>query len=258
MKENKVSGKIELCLMSVPVSRQGKMNIAGFQEFTLIDYPGKIACILFLHGCNFRCGFCYNPELVLAPLGKIYSKKEILDFLKKRKGQLEGVCITGGEPLMTVDIDFLKEIKDMGYSIKIDTNGSFPDLLRELIRSKLIDYAAMDIKSSPENYKKITNFDIDISKIEKSIRIISSLLDYYEFRTTVLEEVHDVKEMEEVSEWLNRICKKKPKKFVLQGFKNNNKFIDESFKKKKNTKNIYLQELKEILKDYFEMVEIRI
>ncbi len=234
------------------------MNISGFQEFTLIDYPGKIACTLFLYGCNFKCGFCHNPELVLSPLGNKYSKKEILDFLKKRKGQLEGVCITGGEPLMTIDIDFLKEIKNLGYSIKIDTNGSFPDLLEELIRSKLIDYVAMDIKSSPNNYKKITNSDINVSKIEKSIKIISSLLDYYEFRTTILEDIHDVKEMEEMSKWLNELCGKKPKKFVLQGFKNKGKFIDESFSKKRDTKESYLQELKEILKDYFEKIEIRI
>ena len=233
------------------------MDISGFQEFTLIDYPGKIACTLFLHGCNFRCGFCYNPELVLAPLSNNYSKKEILDFLRKRKGQLEGVCITGGEPLMTIDIEFLREIKNLGYSIKIDTNGSFPDLLEELIKSKLINYVAMDIKSSPGNYKKITNSNIDISKIEKSIKIISSLLDYYEFRTTVIEDIHDVKEMEEVSKWLNRVCGKKPKKYFLQGFKNHNEFIDNSFKKKNNTKESYLQELKDILKDYFEKIGVR-
>jgi len=105
------------------------MNISGFQEFTLIDYPGKIACVLFLHGCNFRCGFCHNPELVLSSGESKHTKKEILKFLEKRKGQLEGVCITGGEPLMTIDTDFLKEIKELGYSIKIDTNGSFPELL---------------------------------------------------------------------------------------------------------------------------------
>lgn len=233
------------------------MQIKGLQELTLIDYPGKIACTLFLYGCNFRCGFCYNPELVLAPLGNDYSKKEVLDFLEKRKGQLEGVCITGGEPLLSIDAGFLKKIKDLGYSIKIDTNGSFPELLEELIKDGLVDYVAMDIKASKDNYKDIVNCDIDMKKIEKSIKIISELLNYYEFRTTVLEDMHDVKEMEEIAQWLNSLCGKKPQKFVLQGFKNHNKFIDESFKNKKDTSNQYLKELKDILQEYFEDIDLR-
>ncbi|RLG12462.1 anaerobic ribonucleoside-triphosphate reductase activating protein [Candidatus Pacearchaeota archaeon] len=234
------------------------MKIKGLQELTLIDYPGKIACTLFLYGCNFRCGFCHNPELVLSSVGKDYNEKEILDFLKKRKGQLEGICITGGEPLMTIEVDFLKKIKDLGYSIKLDTNGSFPELLEELIKKGLIDFVAMDIKSSKEKYQKITNSNIDVKKIEKSIKVISSLLDYYEFRTTILEDFHDVKELEDMAKWLNQLCAGKPKKFVLQGFKNQGKFIDESFKNKKSTKEEYLSELKNILKDYFEIIEVRV
>jgi len=233
------------------------MKIKGIQEFTLIDYPGKIACTLFLYGCNFKCGFCHNPELVLAPVGKDYSEKEILDFLEKRKGQLEGVCITGGEPLLTLDIGFLKKIKDLGYSIKLDTNGSFPELLEELIKDKLIDYVAMDIKSSKDNYQKITDSDINIKKIEKSIKVIASLLDYYEFRTTILEDVHDEKELEEMAKWLNQLCVGKPKRFTLQGFKNQGKFIDSSFNNKKDVKENYLKELKEILDEYFDDVDIR-
>ena len=189
------------------------MKISGLQEFTLIDYPGKIACTIFLQGCNFRCGFCYNTELIPVSGGEKLSKKEILDFLKKRKGQLEGVCITGGEPLLTIDVNFLKEIKDLGYSIKLDTNGSFPDLLKELIKNKLVDYVAMDIKVSPENYSEITKSDIDISKIEKSIKIISSMMDYYEFRTTVIEGIHDANGIEEIAQWLNKLCGKKPQKY---------------------------------------------
>jgi pyruvate formate lyase activating enzyme len=234
-----------------------KMNISGFQEFTLIDYPGKIACILFLHGCNFRCGFCYNPELVLIPPKETYSKKEILDFLRKRKGQLDGVCITGGEPLMTIDKDFLREIKNLGYSLKIDTNGSFPNVLEDLILSKLVDYVAMDIKSTPENYEKTVNSEIDISKIEKSIKLISELKDY-EFRTTIIEGLHDKEEVIEMAKWLNRICGKKPKNFSLQGFKNHGKFIDSSFSRKKNVREEYLQELKEAIKDYFEEIKIKV
>ncbi|RKX59006.1 MAG: anaerobic ribonucleoside-triphosphate reductase activating protein, partial [Thermodesulfobacteriota bacterium] len=137
------------------------MKIKGIQELTLIDYPGKLACTLFLYGCNFRCGFCHNPELVLAPLGNDYTQEEILKFLEKRKGQLEGVCITGGEPLMTIDIEFLNKIKDLGYSIKLDTNGSFPELLEELIKDKLIDYIAMDVKIGKDKYNDLTCSDID-------------------------------------------------------------------------------------------------
>ncbi len=233
------------------------MKIKGIQELTLIDYPGKLACTLFLFGCNFRCGFCHNPELVLAPLGKDYTENEILDFLEKRKGQLEGVCITGGEPLMTIDVDFLKKIKDLGYSIKIDTNGSFPELLEELIKKKLIDYVAMDIKSSKGKYNEVTNSDIEIKKIEKSIKIISSLLGYYEFRTTIVEDLHDVRELEEMAKWIDNLCAGKAKKFVLQGFKNQGKLIEGKYKKKKDTREGYLKDLKEILGDYFEIVEIR-
>ena len=233
------------------------MKIKGLQEFTLIDYPGKLACTLFLYGCNFRCGFCHNPELVLSPLGKDYSEEEILKFLEKRKGQLEGVCITGGEPLLTLDFDFLKKIKELGYSIKLDTNGSFPELLEELIKDGLIDYVAMDIKSSRDKYQNITNSDIDVKKIEKSIKIIASLLDYYEFRTTILEDIHDEKELEEMARWLNQLCIGKPKRFVLQGFKNQGKFIDESFNSKKDIKEEYLKELKEVLEEYFDDVDIR-
>jgi pyruvate formate lyase activating enzyme len=233
------------------------MNISGFQEFTLIDYPGKIACTLFLHGCNFRCGFCYNPELVLISPKESHSKKEILDFLRKRKGQLDGVCITGGEPLMTIDINFLREIKNLGYSIKIDTNGSFPDILEDLILSKLVDYVAMDIKSSADNYEKTVNAEINVSKIEKSIRLICDLPGY-EFRTTIIEGLHDKEEVIEIGKWLNRICGKKPKKYTIQGFKNHGKFIDENFNKKKNTREEYLQELKKVLEPYFEEIKVKV
>ena len=233
------------------------MNIDGFQKFTLIDYPGKIACTLFLHGCNFRCGFCHNPELVTSPAKNIYSEKEILNFLLKRKGQLEGVCFTGGEPLMTIKEEFLREIKNIGYDIKLDTNGSFPDLLEELIGINLIDSVAMDIKSRPEKYQKITNSNIDVTKIEKSIKIICSLEDY-EFRTTILEDFHTKEEMIEAGKWLNELCGKKPKRFVLQGFKNQGKFICDVFKNKRNTREEYLQELKKILEPYFEKVDIRV
>jgi pyruvate formate lyase activating enzyme len=232
------------------------MKIAGFQKTSLIDYPKKIACTIFIHGCNFRCGFCHNPELVLHEPEVEFSKDEILKFLEKRQGQLEGVCITGGEPLLSLDLDFLKKIKELGYLIKIDTNGSFPEKLKEIIEEKLVDYIAMDVKSSSENYKKVSNSNIDLNKIEESIKLIS-LLENYEFRTTILEEIHDLEEIKKMAIWLNEIIGGKPKKFCLQGFRNQGKFIDENFKNKKDTSKEFLENLKNEIKDCFEEIEIR-
>jgi pyruvate formate lyase activating enzyme len=257
------------------------MKIAGLQKTTLIDYPGKIACTIFLHGCNFRCGFCYNPDLVIREFTKGFEKKEILEFLKKRKGKLEAVCITGGEPLIYIEEDFLKEIKNLGYLIKIDTNGSFPDKLKSLIEKKLVDYVAMDIKGNKDSYKKITSSEVIIEKIEESIKIINEF-ENYEFRTTIVEKFHDEEEIENLGKWMNELANnrnsskendslytkkgekvnitknKKPKKYFLQGFKNHGDFIDKEFKKEKNTTEKKLKELKKIAEKYFEKVEIRI
>lgn len=232
------------------------MKIAGFQKLTLIDYPEKIACTLFLHGCNFRCGFCHNPGLVLYEPEKIYSEEEALEFLEKRKTQLDGVCITGGEPLLSLDLDFLKRIKEIGYSIKIDTNGSFPEKLRKLIDEKLVDFVAMDIKSSKEKYEEIIDSKVDLEKIEESMKLVS-LLEDYEFRITIIQGIHDLDEVKKIAVWLKDVIGKKPKKFCLQGFKNKGDLISESFRNKKDTPKEFLNELKEGIKDYFEEVEVR-
>lgn len=233
------------------------MKIMGLQKTTLIDYPRKIACTLFLYGCNFKCGFCHNPELVLRPEGKEYSRGEIFEFLTKRKEYLEGICITGGEPLLNLDLEFLERIKRLGYLIKIDTNGGFPEKLKEIIGKGLVDFVAMDIKSSKENYNKITNSNIDIDKIEKSIKLVSGLKEH-EFRTTIIEGIHDAEEVKKIAIWLNKVIGRKPKKFYLQGFKNQEKLLDENFKRKENTSEKFLNELKEGVKDYFDGVEIRV
>lgn len=233
------------------------MKIMGLQEATLIDYPGKIACTLFLYGCNFRCGFCHNPELVLRPEGKEYSEGEILEFLKKRKEYLEGICITGGEPLLSLDLRFLRRIRELGYLIKIDTNGDFPEKLKEIIEKGLVDFIAMDIKSSKEKYEEITNSSVNLDKIEESIRLVS-LLNNYEFRTTIVEGIHDLSEVKKIAVWLNEIIGKKPKKFCLQGFKNKGKILGGGFQSKKDTSEEFLNELKEEVKDYFEEMEIRV
>jgi len=233
------------------------MIIVGIEKTTFIDFPGKIACTLFVMGCNFRCGFCHNPELVTEKNRKEISQNEILDFLGKRKKQLEGVCITGGEPLININPEFLKKIKELGYFIKIDTNGSFPEKLKEIIDKKLVDFIAMDIKSSKENYNNITNSEINLKDIEKSIKLISNSGVGYEFRTTIIENIHNNEEIKKIGIWLNEICDKKPEKFALQGFKNNGKFIDMKFKTIMNTSSKRLEELKNIAEDYFKKVEIR-
>lgn len=233
------------------------MKIKGFEKFTLIDYPNKIACTLFLFGCNLRCGFCHNPELVLEETSNDISEKSILKFLEKRKGQLEGVCICGGEPLLTLDENFLEEIKKIGYSIKIDTNGCFPEKLKKLVDKNLVDFIAVDIKASEEKYDKIAGAKVDFEKIKESVKIVDEL-EEYELRTTVIEGIHDIEEIKKIGKMLNKILGKKPKKFVLQGFNNHGKFVDNSYKNKKNTSEEFLNELKEVAEDYFEKVSIRI
>jgi pyruvate formate lyase activating enzyme len=234
------------------------MKILGLQKVTLIDYPGKVACTIFLFGCNFKCGFCHNPELVIADAtSKQFSEKEILDFLKSREKYLDGICITGGEPLLTLDEIFLRRIKEIGYFIKIDTNGSLPGELKQFIDTSLIDFVAMDIKNSKEKYSEASGVEVDIGKLEESIKIISEL-DDYEFRTTVVDELHDLGDIEKIAKWLNNLLDKKPKKFVLQGFKKEGKLLDGDFKNKKDTSEKILEEMKEKVKDYFEEVEVRV
>ena len=228
------------------------MKIGGLQKFSLIDYPGKIACSIFLSGCDFRCRFCHNPELVFNEESN-FSEKEVLDFLEKRKGKLEGVCITGGEPLINNDlIEFLKKIKNLGYEIKIDTNGSNPELLKKIIENKLVDYIALDIKADKDNYNKISGVNIDITKIEKSLNlIINSGIDY-EVRTTA---VRNYNNLEKIGEWLNNF---KIKKYVIQNFVIRDKLIDNNFKEIKQYSEEELNEIKEAIKRYYEKVEIRV
>lgn len=232
------------------------MKIKGLQKTTLIDYPGKIACTLFLFGCNFRCGFCHNPELVLEDDGKNMSEKEFFEFLEKRKDYLDGICITGGEPLLTLEKNFLKKIKNLGYAIKIDTNGSFPEKMREFLEEGLIDFIAMDIKASKEKYSEIVDVEVDIDKIERSIRL-TARADESEFRTTILRDIHDTKEMIKISKWINDLIGDKGKIFVLQAYKNKGKYISKFFENEKDVQEEDLVELKKVMKDYFKEVEVR-
>ena len=202
------------------------MKFYGLQKLTLLDYPGKTACTIFTGGCNFRCPFCHNALLVTDIDGaKTYSDEEILEFLSKRKGLLDGVCITGGEPLMHGDIaEFIKKVKDMGYKVKVDTNGTFPDRLCELLENNLIDYVAMDIKNSKEKYAETAGTEsISISEIEKSIKILKSSDIDYEFRTTVVREFHTEEDIRKIAEWI-----KGAKRYFLQNFEDSGNLIGEN------------------------------
>jgi len=233
------------------------MKIKGLQKTTVLDYPGKIACTVFLFGCNFRCGFCHNPELVLKDDGEEISEKEFFDFLEARRGQLEGVCITGGEPLLTMDKEFLEKIKELGYFIKLDTNGYLPEKLEELISEGLVDFIAMDIKNCPEKYSLTAGVEINIKKIEKSIKLVHDF-GKYEFRTTVVPSLHNEEDFEKLGEWMNSICLDKPKKFCLQGFRNGGKFLDKSFSKNPNILEKELADIESRIKKHFCEIEIRV
>ncbi|MBQ7761457.1 MAG: anaerobic ribonucleoside-triphosphate reductase activating protein [Clostridia bacterium] len=192
------------------------MDFNGFQKLTLLDYPEKVACTLFLAGCNFRCPFCHNAFLVTDIDNSItFSEEEILSYLKKRKGILEGVCITGGEPLLRPDLEeFIKKVKEIGLCVKLDTNGTDPERLLSLIDSGLLDYVAMDIKSSPENYGRVAGVsDLDILPIQKSVEILKRGKIPYEFRTTIVKELHTLEDMEKIGAWI-----KGAERYFLQNF----------------------------------------
>lgn len=176
------------------------MKIGGFTRFSLIDYPGHMCAIIFTQGCNLRCFYCQNPELVLPEkFAQPIAQEEIFTFLEKRKGLIDAVEFSGGEPLLQDGlIDTIEKIKIMGYLIKIDTNGTIPDILNEILKTRLADYIAMDIKSSLKNYENIAKVKVDINAITESINIIMENAPDYEFRTTVVKGFHNKDEIEKI------------------------------------------------------------
>ena len=195
------------------------IKISGIQKLTLLDYPEHTACTLFVPFCNFRCPFCHNSELLSAST-EFYDEAEIFAFLKKRAGVLEGVCVTGGEPTLYTDLNrFLGKIKDLGYAVKLDTNGFLPDRLQALLDDGLVDYVAMDIKNSPERYSETVGLPperFDISPIERSIDIIMKSAPDYEFRTTVVTELFDEKSIEGAARMIIGAKKYFLQKFVMR------------------------------------------
>ena len=190
------------------------MKLGGIQKLTLLDYPGKLACTLFAPGCNFRCPFCHNASLVLDPAEEL-DLEETLAFLQKRRGVLEGVCLTGGEPLLQPGVEgFLAKIKELGYAVKLDTNGSRPQRLRELVRAGLVDYVAMDVKNSKGRYAETVGIEgFDLGPVEESVAFLLQGTVDYEFRTTVVRELHTAESLRELSEWIQGA-----RRYFLQGF----------------------------------------
>ena len=181
------------------------MDIHGLQKLTLLDFPGHVACTVFLAGCDLRCPFCHNGGLVLGGMEPLMDDAALLDFLKKRQGLLDGVAVTGGEPLLRPDLpDLLRAVKALGYAVKLDTNGAHPAALRSLVEEGLVDYVAMDIKNSPEKYAATVGLPgFDLNPIQESAAFLLSGTVDYEFRTTAVAEFHDDASFEGIARWLS-------------------------------------------------------
>lgn len=199
------------------------MFIAGMQKLTLLDFPGVVACTLFTAGCNFRCPWCHNAGLVLPEESPdLLEGDEVLSFLEKRKGVLDGVCVTGGEPLLQAELpEFLRRVKDLGYRVKLDTNGSFPERLEALVREKLVDRVAMDIKNGPSRYAETAGLrNLDLSAVTASKDFLLSDPVDYEFRTTVVRGLHTAESLLEAADWIAGA-----KQWFLQQFKDSGNLI---------------------------------
>jgi pyruvate formate lyase activating enzyme len=228
------------------------MKIGGFQETSLLDYPGKISSIIWTVGCNFHCPFCYNPQLVNEK-SEIISEEKILSFLKNRIGKIDALSISGGEPLIQKDINiFIEKVKKLGLLVKIDTNGAFPEKLKELIDENLIDYIAMDVKAPPVKYNVLSGVKVDLSKINESIEIIKNSSLDYEFKTTIIPTFLDKTDIIKIAEWL-----KGAKKYCIQQFKTNTPLLSDELMSLSAYKDSYLLEIKKTINDYFDECLIR-
>ena len=228
------------------------MIFGGFQKLTLLDFPGKVACILFTKGCNFSCPFCHNAALVRAGgEEESITSDEVISFLKKRQGVLEGVSISGGEPLLHDElIDFIKEVKKLGYFVKLDTNGSFPKKMKELVVGGLVDYVAMDIKNSFDKYPSTAGCaQLNIADIEESIDFLLGDRVEYEFRTTVVNELHTVEDIENISKRI-----KGAKKYFIQNFVDSGNILGENLHPVDEKK---LEKMQNIAEKYVKTASVR-
>lgn len=229
------------------------MLIHGFQKLTLLDFPGKVACTIFIAGCNFRCPYCHNSELIGTKIDPVTDSAEFLRFLEKRKGTLDGVAITGGEPLLNPELPALiKDIRSLGYPVKLDTNGSLPGRLAPLLSDGLLDYVAMDIKNSPEKYAAAIGLPadrFDLSPVCESVRLLMSSGVDYEFRTTVVKQFHDGSSFPAIGEWI-----KGAKKYYLQPFTDRDTVVFSGLSAPEDAE---IEKYAEIMRQYVDFVGVR-
>lgn len=203
------------------------MLIQGLQKLTLLDYPGRLAATVFLGGCNLRCPFCHNASLVVRPGDYSITEEEFFSFLESRRGRLEAVCVSGGEPTLRPELpSFISKIKSMGFLVKLDTNGTRPDVLRSLVEAGLVDYVAMDIKNSKQSYSRTSGVEVNIADIEASVAYLLSGAVDYEFRTTVVDGYHTVEDFISIGEWIRGA-----KAYFIQSFKDSGDIIAKGLEK---------------------------
>ena len=228
------------------------MNISGIQKLTLLDFPGKLACTIFTLGCNFRCPFCHNASLVLPGMGESISEEDVFSFLEKREGVLEGVCITGGEPCLQPDLEaFIEKVKALGFAVKLDTNGTFPEKLGSLLEKGLLDYVAMDIKTSKERYPQVSGVQNEklFENVQRSVEILKSSNIPHEFRTTTAKELQTKEDFEKIGHWL-----KGEERYFIQQYETRGELIGEELTPYEKEQ---LQDFKKIMENFVENVGIR-
>ena len=233
------------------------MKISGLQKMTLLDYPGKVACTVFLQGCNFRCPFCHNSDLLGGTGPEEIPVETLLAFLKKRVGLLDAVCVTGGEPTLQRDLpELLAQIKALGYLVKLDTNGTHPQAVKDLVARGLVDYVAMDIKNGPTRYGETAGVSrMDLAPLEETMRFLLEGSVDFEFRTTVVAQLHGAEDMKEIGRWLQRLSPdKKPARLFLQAYMDRDSVLMGGLSAHDRQT---MQEFKDILAPYADKVEIR-
>ncbi|MCG0275422.1 MAG: anaerobic ribonucleoside-triphosphate reductase activating protein [Thermosediminibacteraceae bacterium] len=227
--------------------------IYDFMPVSLADYPGTVACTVFLPGCNFRCPYCHNGPLVTqSPKGNV-PESVLFEYLERRKSLIDGVCITGGEPTLWSDLrDFIARLKEKGLKVKLDTNGSRPDVLKELLDGGLVDYIAVDIKAPQKDYSLFTSSEEHVAGVIKSVELIKNSSVDYEFRTTVHEKILSIEDLEAIGRWLSGA-----KRYVLQGYRFSEGVLDVEFCGEKPCDLLFLEKAKENLQAHFGEVIIR-
>ncbi|MFH1100476.1 MAG: anaerobic ribonucleoside-triphosphate reductase activating protein [Methanobacteriota archaeon] len=229
------------------------MKIGGLQKTSLLDYPDNVSAIVWTIGCNFRCPFCYNKAIALGTTLTFFPEEEIIQFLEKRQGLLDGVVITGGEPLLQEGIiEFVRRIKQIGYRVKIDTNGSQPEKLLELIKQHLVDYIAMDIKAPRTKYDELAGIKVDLAKIAQSIELIKNAGIDYEFRTTVVPDLLKQEDIVEIAQWIQGA-----KRYFLQQFRINPPLVSSKLEKIQPYTKDQLQKMCDAVKSFVQTCYIR-